>query len=120
VSAPVRTVLRGITTHVALEVDLPPCCPITGNPLEGSTLRLTFIPNDRTFPVEDLEELVREYVGGHKARDIRGMEEMIQDLAQRACASVGVPVRAEAQLRIIPPQGGTLQRMIISVAAVPA
>ena len=25
----VRTVLRGITTHIALEVDLPPCCPIT-------------------------------------------------------------------------------------------
>jgi hypothetical protein len=115
----IRTVTEGIPCSVHHVVDIPPCCPITGNPLRGSTLRVSYRANDRAFPIEDLEDMIREYVGGHKIRSIQGMEEMIQNLAVRACVATGVKVRARADLLIIPPQGGTEQRMAIFASASP-
>jgi hypothetical protein len=105
----VRTCLPDVPSVIVHRVPLPACCPVSGNPLAGSTLTMAYLPTGRVFPVEWLEDLIREYVGGHASRNIRNMEEMVQDLAKRAAAITLVPVRVRADLRINPPQGGTVQ-----------
>lgn len=115
----VRTCLpqtQGVVIH---RLPLPPCCPVSGNPLSGSTLTMAYLPKDRVFPVEWLEDLIREYQGGHPTRNIRNMEEMVQDLALRAAENTGVRVRVRADLRINPPQGGTVQELHMTARAAP-
>jgi hypothetical protein len=86
---------------------------MSGNPQAGSSLRISYRPKGVVFPVEDLAAWIAEYIGGHEARGIRGMEEMIQDLAARVHAAVGVPVKARAHLEIKPPFGGDPQGMAV-------
>lgn len=107
---------QGIVVHV---VPLPSCCPVSGNPLPGSSITMAYLPKDRVFPVEWLEDMIREYVGGHHSRNIRNMEEMIQDLAIRAVENVRVRIRVRADLLISPPQGGTVQRLHMTARASP-
>jgi hypothetical protein len=75
------------------------------------------LPRGIVVPVETLEERVRGYVGGFES--IRGMEEMIQDIARWCAAETGVRVRAVADLVIQPPNGGDLQTMRVSARATP-
>lgn len=112
-----RTCSAEIKTFVTHTAPLPPCCPISGNPLEGSAITVCYMANGTVFPVEDLSSFIAEYVGGHEAREVRNMEEMIQDLAIRVRDEVGVPVRAYADLIIRPPYGGDTQKMRVSVRA---
>lgn len=101
--------------HVAA---LDPCCPVSGNPRPGSTMRVSYKPTAGVvLPVEALEEMAREYVGGFGA--IRAQEEMMQDIAGRCASIVGAPVRLRASLVIRPPYGGIDQMMRITVRAVP-
>lgn len=72
-------------------------------------------PRSVVMPVEDLAEMVAGYVGGRGA--IRGMEEMIQEIAARVHGEVGVPVRVRAELIIQPPYGGAEQRMAVRARA---
>ena len=82
------------------------------NPRPGSTIRVSYLPMDVVVPVEALEERVREYIGGFES--IRGMEEMIQDIALWCAEETGVRVRVVADLFIQPPYGGDLQTMRVS------
>lgn len=115
----VRTCLPEAPGVVIHRLPLPQCCPVSKNPLPGSTLTLAYLPKDRVFPVEWLEDLICEYRGGHPTRNIRNMEEMIQDLAIRAAENTGVRVRVRADLKINPPQGGTVQDIHMSARANP-
>lgn len=113
----IRTCAPGTRTLVAHEVNVPRCCPFSGNPVSG-TFRLAYRPSAGiVLPVEDLAAMVEGYVGGRGA--IRGMEEMIQEIAQRCADSVRVPIRAHADLRIVPPFGGDLQRLLVRVRCAP-
>lgn len=113
----IRTCSLDIPTFIAHYVDLPPCCPVSGNPLHGSNMRVCYMPAGVVFPVEDLVAFIDEYRGGHDLRNIRNMEEMIQDLAARVCDVVGVNVRVVANLIIKPPFGGDQQQMRVSARA---
>lgn len=111
----IRTCKPETPTFVSHSTPIPQCCPVSGNPLPGSKLTVCYMPNTVVFPVEDLAEFVSEYVGGRG--DIRGMEEMIQELAARVRDVVGVPVRAFADLIIQPPFGGDQQTMRVAARA---
>lgn len=107
-----RTCSTSVPTFISHSVPLPQCCPVSGNPLPGSKLTVCYMPEAIVFPVEDLAAYVAEYVGGRG--EIRGMEEMVQELATRVRDVVGQPVRAFADLIIQPPFGGDQQTMRVS------
>ena len=111
-----RVALHDIETAVHHIVDIPPCCPKTGNPLAGSKLLLSYRPSGIVFPVEQLQDMVAEYVNGRG--DIREMESMIQDIALRVSAVIGARCRVRADLVIKPPFGGDNQRMVVSAFGV--
>ena len=83
-------------------LDLPRCCPISGNPAPGSTLRLTYQPDLWCLEVYALESMVESFVGGFDGAPgydpDRNMEGMIATLAQMAADATGVPVKATARL----------------------
>lgn len=115
----IRTCLPGIRGLVTHTIDLPQCCPVSGNPQPGSTLTVAYRPNGVVFPVEDLRDMITEYVGGHSSRNVRNMEEMIQDVAQRATDVTHVRVRVRADLRILPPEHGPMQELRMIARAKP-
>lgn len=104
-----------IDAFVSHLVPIPECCPVSHNPRPGSTVRVSYLPKQLVVPVEALEERVRCYVGGFES--IRGMEEMIQDIAKWCADETGVSVRAVADLVIQPPYGGLEQTMRVSARA---
>lgn len=110
----VRTCRQDIATRVIHHFPLPACCPFSGNPQAGSWLAISYRPSRGiVFPVEDIAAWIAEYIGGNDERGVRGMEEMIQDLAMRVHAAVGVPIKAHAHLGIKPPFGGDPQGMAV-------
>lgn len=111
----VRRCADDVTTYVHHVFRLFPCCPFSGNPKEGSLARLSYCPNGVVMPVEDLEAMAREYIGG--LGQIRGMEEMVQDMAKRISDVCRVRVRLRADLVISPPFGGADQTMRVSALA---
>lgn len=110
-----RTCDPTIAAFVSHSVPVPECCPVSKNPRPGSTVRVSYLPRDIVVPVEMLEERVRSYIGGFES--IRGMEEMIQDIARWCAVEAGVRVRVVADLIIQPPYGGDLQTMRVTARA---
>ena len=113
-----RRAFTDIDIAVHHAVDVPPCCPKSGNPLPGSKIRVSYRPRGIVFPVEALADMVAEYVGGHK--DVREMEGMIQHIASRVSEIVGVRVRCRADLVIRPPFGGDNQGLVVTAIGNPA
>lgn len=111
----IRTCADDVPTFINHNVPLPRCCPVSGNPAPGSMLRVSYYPAGVVIPVEDLAAWVSEYIDGHFLRDIRNMEEMIQDIAKRCSETVHVRVRVVADLLIDPPGGGEQQEMRVAV-----
>jgi hypothetical protein len=116
----VRRCFTGIPMLVQHEIDVPACCPISRNPFCGSRMAVTYRPSRGVvLPVETLRDMVAEYAGGHAARGVRGMEEMIQDIAARTAHIVGTMVRVRADLIIVPFGGGDPQMMRVACRADP-
>ncbi|MGO6879446.1 hypothetical protein ACC734_17035 [Rhizobium ruizarguesonis] len=111
----IRTCDPSVSAFVSHALPIPECCPVSKNPRPGSTVRVSYLPKNIVVPVEALEERVRGYIGGFES--IRGMEEMIQDIAQWRAIETGVRVRAVADLIIQPPYGGPEQTMRVSARA---
>ena len=71
------------------EVEVPPLCPKTGNPIAGSTLTVTYIPKKHLLEVYSLNEYVASFIGSNEVRDI----ELLTQVVARDCRNVlGVPV----------------------------
>lgn len=102
-------------------VPIPPCCPVTGNPREGSTLSIAYVPAGWCLEVYSLRKTVQAFRGGFPGRGRypaeRNMEGMIRLLAQMAADALGVPVAVRAELvldagrmrlrvRAVPQEGG--------------
>lgn len=91
-----------MSTTESHTVALPPCCPISGNPQAGSTLRITYRPTVRVLEVYSLVQLVGRFKGGWKGTERypaeRNMEGMIRMLAQMAADALGTPVSVRADL----------------------
>lgn len=89
-------------THVSHTVELPRCCPVSGNPHPGSTLRLSYIPDGWVVEVYSLPQVLQRFVGGWQGTDRypaeRNMEGMIRTLAQMVADALGVRARVRASL----------------------
>lgn len=99
-----------IVTHV---LDLPQCCPMSGNPQHGSTIAITYTPLEFLIEVESLHGYVNSYRGGRGA--VRTMEGMIQAIAQDCANCVQVEADVKANLNLAPEQ-----KMIVQCFALPA
>jgi NADPH-dependent 7-cyano-7-deazaguanine reductase QueF len=63
------------------EVNIPPLCPKTGNPITGSTLTITYVPAELMLEVYSLNEYIAAFVGSNEVRDI----ELFTQIVAREC-----------------------------------
>jgi 7-cyano-7-deazaguanine reductase len=66
------------------EVQVPPLCPKTGNPISGSTLTITYIPKEKLLEVYSLNEYVASFMGSNEVRDL----ELLTQVVARDCHNV--------------------------------
>src|SRR5258708_39212989 len=89
-------------------LDIPQCCPVSHNPLSGSTITICYRPMDTVLDVIPLPIYIRSFIGGLRNAageiEVRDMEHMIQRIANDCCQAVGVPVRVYARLLLRPTQ----------------
>jgi NADPH-dependent 7-cyano-7-deazaguanine reductase QueF len=96
-------------THI---LELLPCCPVSGNPISGSTIEIRYMPQRLILEVASLRDYIDSYQGGRG--EVRSMEGMIQAIAQDAANAIKVQVCINADLQINPNQ-----RMLLDCVAVP-
>ncbi len=71
------------------EVQVPPLCPKTGNPITGSTLTITYAPNEDLLEFYSLNEYVASFIGSQEVRDL----ELLTQVVARDChEALGVKV----------------------------
>ncbi len=71
------------------EIEIPPLCPKTGNPIQGSTLIITYTPNAKLLELYSLNEYVASFIGSKEVRDL----ELFTQVVARDCHAVlGVEV----------------------------
>jgi NADPH-dependent 7-cyano-7-deazaguanine reductase QueF len=83
-------------------LSLPPCCPISGNPQNGSTITIAYTSGPFLLEVYALKEYIESYRGGRG--DVRSMEGMIQEIAKDCAESLSVDVVVTAHLDLAPEQ----------------
>jgi len=66
------------------EVEVPPLCPKTNNPIAGSTLTITYTPNNELLEVYSLNEYVASFIGSQEIRDL----ELLTQVVARDCHNV--------------------------------
>lgn len=93
---------RCATTHVQHVVQVPPCCPVSGNPQMGSTLSIAYTPAAVLLEVASLQKYINSYQGGRGA--VRSMEGMIQAITKDCADTLGVGVEVTTDLYIAPAQ----------------
>jgi NADPH-dependent 7-cyano-7-deazaguanine reductase QueF len=84
------------------ELQLPKCCPRSGNPFPGSFIQISYRPDKLILEVASLKEYIASYVGGRG--DVRSMEGMIQNITQDCANTVRCSVEVTADLKIEPEQ----------------
>jgi len=92
----------GMSERHRLRLDLPGCCPVSGNPRPGSTLTLSYRPGETVLEVFSLHAYVESFIGGRG--EVRSMEAMIQTITAEAAKALGVPVVGIADLVLFPSQ----------------
>ena len=104
-------------TRIVNRIPLPPMCPISGNPQEGSTLELSYRPNGWCLEVYSLAQVAARFAGGWRGTDRypaeRNMEGAVRLLVQMASHALGVRVRGRADLVL------DAGRMLLTVRAQP-
>lgn len=112
--------------YVGITIDLPAgMCPMSGNPISGSTLWLS--PQTRDYPevyavsahaLRAAEELVGGFPGDGARPPVRSMEGAVAHVARAVADLLGVPVMYAADLSI-GVQGGRAVRMTVNGLAAP-
>ena len=73
-------------THEAI---VPPLCPKTENPIAGSTVTITYTPDQRLLEIYSLNEYLASFIGSQEVRDL----ELLTQVIARDCHEVlGVQV----------------------------
>ena len=98
-----------IESHI---LELPSCCPISGNPQGGSEIEISYRPGELLLEVASLRKYVDSYVNGRG--EVRSMEGMVQQITQDCADVLRVVVKITARL-ILEPQ----QRMKLETRATP-
>ncbi len=71
------------------EVEVPPLCPRTENPIKGSTLTINYAPYQKLLEIYSLNEYVASFIGSQEVRDL----ELLTQVIARDCHEVlGVEV----------------------------
>jgi len=71
------------------EVQVPPLCPKTGNPIGGSTLTITYMPEEELLEFYSLNEYIASFIGSNEVRDL----ELFTQVVARDCSeALGVKV----------------------------
>ena len=91
-----------VVTHQAHAIELPPMCPVSGNPRAGSYVVIRYVPVGCFLEVYSLRAYVRRFVGGwlRDGRHIRDMEQVVQTIAADCAAALGVTVAVRAHLNL--------------------
>ncbi len=99
-------------TEVEIEqchiLDLPSCCPVSGNPQKGSIIKISYTSKDEALEVYSLRKYIDSFIGGYD--DVRGMEDMIKKIALDCQFVLGISVTVKANLILEPNQ-----RMILKI-----
>lgn len=66
------------------EVAIPPLCPKTGNPIEGSTLSISYVPEEKLLEVYSLNDYIASFIGSREVRDI----ELFTQVVARDCHNI--------------------------------
>jgi 7-cyano-7-deazaguanine reductase len=66
------------------EVQVPPLCPRTGNPIAGSTLTIQYVPKKYLLEVYSLNEYIASFIGSNEVRDL----ELLTQVVARDCHNV--------------------------------
>jgi len=89
-------------------LDLPQCCPVSHNPLPGSTVTICYRPGAYVLDIVTLYTYIHQYVGGLQDENgeiiVRDLEVMIARIAEDCAQVVQVPVSACARLLLTPKQ----------------
>ena len=87
-----KTIKKPVITKLTKqtnEVQVPPLCPKTGNPIAGSTLTITYIPKEELLEFYSLNEYVTSFIGSNEVRDL----ELFTQVVARDCHKIlGVKV----------------------------
>jgi len=59
------------------EVEVPPLCPKTQNPIHGSTLTITYTPEERLLEVYSLNEYIASFSGSNEVRDLELLTQVV-------------------------------------------
>jgi len=66
------------------EVTVPPLCPKTANPIPGSTLTISYVPDEKLLEVYSLNEYIASFVGSNEVRDL----ELLTQIVARDCHGI--------------------------------
>jgi NADPH-dependent 7-cyano-7-deazaguanine reductase QueF len=83
-------------------LELPRCCPISGNPQPGSTITISYRGYEGFLEVASLRHFIDSYVGGKG--EVRSMEGMLQEIAQACATRLLIDVKLTSHLIIEPSQ----------------
>ncbi len=71
------------------EVEVPSLCPKTANPIAGSTLTISYVPDQKLLEFYSLRDYVASFIGSQDVRDL----ELLTQVVARDCREVlGVKV----------------------------
>jgi 7-cyano-7-deazaguanine reductase len=63
------------------EVNVPPLCPKTENPITGSTFTITYTPQDKLLELYSINEYIASFIGSNEVRDL----ELFTQVVARDC-----------------------------------
>ncbi len=76
-------------TRESHEVQVPPLCPKTANPIAGSTLTISYVPEAKLLEFYSLRDYVASFIGSQEVRDL----ELLTQVVARDCHdALGVTV----------------------------
>jgi NADPH-dependent 7-cyano-7-deazaguanine reductase QueF len=71
------------------EVQVPPLCPRTENPIQGSTVTISYAPDQKLLEIYSLNEYIASFIG---SQDVRDLELLTQVIARDCHEILGVQV----------------------------
>ena len=71
------------------EVQVPSLCPRTENPIQGSTVTISYAPDQKLLEIYNLNEYIASFIGSQEVRDL----ELLTQVIARDCHEIlGVQV----------------------------
>ena len=66
------------------ELQVPPLCPKTANPITGSTLTISYVPDQKLLEFYSLRDYLASFIGSQEVRDL----ELLTQVVARDCREV--------------------------------